>query len=100
MDRPLAMVNEAWLFQEPGIKGIEEQFRFYGDGDDRKLLRRDLFRSPQVRDQFMPPVVECFPKAGSAVYRPCTVLPNGTLHQGKPMLGIAGIGLLARFCRM
>lgn len=95
MNRSLAIIDEARLFQEPGINRIEEELRFDGDGDDCELLRRDLVRSPQVRDQFMPPVVEGFPQAGSAVYRPCTVLPNGTLHEGKPMLGIAGVGLLA-----
>ena len=95
MNGSLAKIDEAGLLEEPGVNAIEEQLGFDGDVDNRPLLGRDLLRSAKVRDQLIPPLVECLTDTGSSIQCPCTVLLKGTFHQAKAVPEITGIGLWA-----
>jgi hypothetical protein len=81
--------------QEPTINRVEEQLRFHAEIDEGELLSGNLFNSSQVGNQLFSPMVEGLAESASTVYGPCTVLLQGTFHEGKAVLGIAGIGLLA-----
>jgi len=52
------MIDEARLFDEPGIDAIEQELRLHREVNQLPLLRGSLLNASQVAQETMPPVLQ------------------------------------------
>ncbi len=92
-ERPLALVDQGGLSQEPSVDTIEEQLGLDSQIHQSCLLCRDSLDATEIFEELRPPLRQSFAESGAPVDDPPTQLLHRSfqLRQARPRAGAAGL---------